>query len=114
ESQDGEAPESHDEVLDPHAETPEVQIFQSEPKPERRGDKKSWNGFVPSDITFGFLPPPRAPSELQVHFFDIGQGDNTFVSCPNGNVIVVDGGSVKGGKAKAEAAEAYLNGLVGE
>lgn len=54
-----------------------------------------------------------AIGKLVVHFVDVGQGDSTFIECPNGNVIVVDAGSVKGKAAKLPRATQLLGKLTG-
>lgn len=40
-------------------------------------------------------------SELRIAFLDVGQGDSTLISCPNGENILIDAGSLSGVGADA-------------
>ena len=49
-----------------------------------------------------FIPPSLADNgSLEIHFLDVGQGDCTFVSCPDGETVLIDCGSTHGGDAQA-------------
>lgn len=45
--------------------------------------------------------------DLAVHFIDVGQGDSALIEMPNGNTMLIDGGSRSEGNTVAE----YLNRL---
>ncbi len=52
------------------------------------------------------LPAARA-ADLEIHFIDVGQGDCTLISCPNGNRILVDCGYIK--SCKDDDARDYVH-----
>lgn len=43
-------------------------------------------------VVFHPFSAPRADGRLRVNFLDVGQGDSTLVTLPNGETILVDGG----------------------
>lgn len=43
-----------------------------------------------------FFNLPQKENDLRVHFFDVGQGDATFIESPNGVQILIDGGPDSG------------------
>jgi competence protein ComEC len=45
---------------------------------------------------------------LEIHFLDVGQGDSTFISCPKGQKILVDFGTVKNGAVVVPDAMTFL------
>ncbi|MBA9043170.1 beta-lactamase superfamily II metal-dependent hydrolase, partial [Bacillus aryabhattai] len=44
------------------------------------------------------------PKTMKVHYIDVGQGDSIYIKAPNGEDIVIDGGS----KGKGNAVVSYL------
>tara|TARA_R110000824_G_scaffold191913_3_gene373765 strand:+ start:3894 stop:5078 length:1185 start_codon:yes stop_codon:yes gene_type:complete len=50
---------------------------------------KSWSRLIPS-------APLAGGQKLELHFMNVGQGDATLISCPNGQKILVDAGSLSG------------------
>jgi len=44
---------------------------------------------------------------LKVHFINVGQGDSTFISLPNGESVLIDGGT----RGSGSTVRSYLNGL---
>lgn len=42
-------------------------------------------------LALGRTPPPG--DMLRVSFLDVGQGDSTIIECPDGSVLVIDGGA---------------------
>src|SRR5699024_8733815 len=44
---------------------------------------------------------------LKVHFINVGQGDSTFISLPNGESVLIDGGT----RGSGSTVRRYLNGL---
>lgn len=52
-------------------------------------------------------PVPAAQGALTLHFFDVGQGDATLVTTPQGQNILIDGGP----RASGEALCGYLDAL---
>jgi competence protein ComEC len=43
-------------------------------------------------IVFHPLSEPRSTGELKIEFLDVGQGDSTFITFPNGETMLIDGG----------------------
>ena len=57
---------------------------------------------APAALLFLLVLPSLVWAEdLEVHFIDVGQGDCTYISCPNGNKILVDCGTSKDGDGDA-------------
>lgn len=56
----------------------------------RQGKKKCIGILVISVLIFGFIKV--TPKNLEIHFVDVGQGDCTFITTPNNQTILIDGG----------------------
>lgn len=69
-------------------------------------------GFLSSGPTLVVAQPPSSTGTLHVHFIDVGQGDCSFVQCPNGGNVLIDCGSLGGGDV--DRARAYLRELLDE
>lgn len=54
------------------------------------------------------LRAPAAPS-LEVHFFDVGQGDSALVRSPSGKSVLIDGGPPEAGERLANRLKELLN-----
>ena len=48
-----------------------------------------------SSFSFVFSSIYASPSELAVHFIDIGQGDSALIQSPTGKTILIDSGPRK-------------------
>ena len=55
----------------------------------------------------GTIPAPT--NSLQVFALPVGQGDCTFIQCPNGNIIVYDCGSSGGARMTEYGVQVWLN-----
>lgn len=53
------------------------------------------------------VTPPVAKANMLVHFIDVGQGDSIFIQAPNGQNMLIDGGT----KAYGDDIVAYLKSL---
>jgi competence protein ComEC len=49
-------------------------------------------GFLICLIWMGLPSPRYRPRELEVHYFDVGQGDSSLVVFPTGQSLLIDGG----------------------
>lgn len=47
-------------------------------------------------------------ADLDVYFLDVGQGDGTWVECPNGTKVLIDLGSKKNGEIAGQGAIAFI------
>lgn len=43
-------------------------------------------------ILIGVFSKPQAAGEFRIYFFDVGQGDASYIKTPSGNDILIDGG----------------------
>ena len=61
-----------------------------------------------------FAAPASAgiPVPLRVYAVPVGQGDCTFIQCPNGNVVVFDCGSSGGNRLTANEIESWLGNAI--
>lgn len=60
-------------------------------------------------LAIGLLPASianAAPTELKVHFLDVGQGDSILIQAPNGKNMLVDGGT----KGSGDKVVSFLKG----
>lgn len=52
-------------------------------------------------------------ADLEVIFLDVGQGDGTWIKCPDGTTILVDLGSKKNGQLAGSDAVTYIKNQIG-
>jgi len=80
--------------------TTAVRMFKWEPFAQHRRPAKSrvdillpaTTMLVAAVVVFHPLSAPRPDGKLRVEFLDVGQGDCTLVTLPNGETMLVDGG----------------------
>lgn len=60
-----------------------------------------------SVIVFHPLSEPRATGELKIEFLDVGQGDSAFITFPNGETMLIDGGGRVNYDSDDDEAEAF-------
>ena len=58
------------------------------------------------------LPPPSG--NLELYALPVGQGDCTFIQCPNGKLVVFDCGSSGGNRLSAAQIQAFLGTRIGD
>ena len=68
---------------------------------------------LPSLVLFALLVSPVLADNglLEIHFINVGQGDCTFVSCPDGENVLIDCGTSGGGDGAL--ARQYLQKVLG-
>lgn len=54
-------------------------------------------GCSAKNITYPDVPQREIKGELAIHFFDVGQGDSTFIHTSRGDNMLIDAGSPGGG-----------------
>lgn len=91
-----EAPTSESTVLRPLAPGYSLPYLRSVPyyhEVDLGGGRKGYASKSHSRIIRSAPPTVSTQGELKLHFMDVGQGDSTLISCPDGKHILVDAGS---------------------
>ncbi|MCA9622151.1 MAG: MBL fold metallo-hydrolase [Myxococcales bacterium] len=80
-----------------------VEVFQTRKKPGATAMMRAASQWLAA-------PSDGASGELKIQFLDVGQGDTTLITCPDGHVILVDVGGSESLTAAVPPAEMKVGG----